>query len=396
MKKSGTMEISDTVFANTYSRQPLCLVKGKGATVWDEQGKSYTDFLAGIAVVSLGHCHQGVAKALCEQAQTLVHVSNLYYTQPQTLLARWLVEKSFAERVFLCNSGAEANEAAIKLARIYAKKQGRPERFRVICATGSFHGRTLATLSATGQEKVHKGFEPLVDGFDFVPYNDADAAAAAIGPHTAAILVEPLQGEGGIVVPTADYLKNLRALCDDAGILLMLDEVQTGMGRTGKLFCHEHFGITPDVMTLAKALGNGLPIGAMLATEKAGEALAPGTHATTFGGTPLICAGALAVAKAFDEEGILENCVLVGSHFKKQLEALKNRHACVEEARGLGLLLGLKMNKDASSLVDACRERGFLINCVQGHTLRFAPPLNIGVKQVDELIKVLDELLKSF
>ncbi|MDI6796760.1 MAG: acetylornithine transaminase [Desulfatibacillaceae bacterium] len=396
MKKTRTMEISDTVFANTYSRQPLCLVKGKGATVWDDNGKAYTDFLAGIAVVSLGHCHDGVAKAICEQAQTLIHVSNLYYTQPQTLLARWLVENSFAERVFLCNSGAEANEAAIKLARIYAKKQGHPARFRVICATGSFHGRTLATLSATGQEKVHKGFEPLVDGFDFVPYNDADAAAAAITKNTAAILVEPLQGEGGIVVPDADYLKKLRALCDGAGILLMLDEVQTGMGRTGKLFCHEHFGITPDVMTLAKALGNGLPIGAMLTTEKAGEALAPGTHATTFGGTPLICAGALAVAKAFDEEGVLENCVSVGSYFKKQLTELAGRHSCIEEVRGLGLLLGLKMKKDASSLVDACREKGFLINCVQGHTLRFAPPLTIGVQQVDALIKVLDELLKSF
>ncbi len=390
------MEISDTVFANTYARQPLCLVKGKGATVWDDKGNAYTDFLAGIAVVSLGHSHEGVAKAICEQARTLVHVSNLYYTEPQTLLARWLVEKSFAEQVFLCNSGAEANEAAIKLARIYAKKQGHPERFRVICATGSFHGRTLATLSATGQEKVQKGFEPLVDGFDFVPYNNAKAAADTISPHTAAILVEPLQGEGGIVVPDADYLKKLRALCDEAGILLMLDEVQTGMGRTGKLFCHEHFGITPDVMTLAKALGNGLPIGAMLTTQKAGDALAPGTHATTFGGTPLICAGALAVAKAFDEEGVLENCVSVGSHFKKQLAGLASRHACVEEVKGLGLLLGLKMKKDASSLVDACREKGFLINCVQGHTLRFAPPLNIGIGQVDELIKVLDEVLKEF
>jgi len=283
---------ADTVITQTYSRFPIVLVKGRGCTLWDSDGRAYRDFVAGIAVCNLGHAHPGVCEALRRQSETLWHVSNLYYTEPQTELAGWLTDHSFADRVFFCNSGAEANEAAIKICRKYFYDRGEKERYRIITMTRSFHGRTMAVLSATGQDKTKKGFDPVLGGFDFVPFDDIDALKKKLGQSTAAVMLEPIQGEGGVQCPSAGYLKTVQDLCHHTGALMVLDEVQTGMGRTGKLFAHEYDDISPDVMTLAKALGNGLPIGAMLATEEVASAFSPGAHATTFGGTPIVAAAA--------------------------------------------------------------------------------------------------------
>lgn len=384
---------ADRVLAATYKRQPLFLKSGQGCKLRDDQGREFLDFLAGIAVCSLGHAHPRIAEAVYAQAKILVHVSNLYYTQPQVDLAARLVEKSFADRVFFCNSGAEANEAALKLVRRFFKEKGQPHRYRVVVMQQSFHGRTMATLSATGQKKIQKGFEPLLEGFDFVPFNDFDALSGAVGPETCAVMLEPIQGEGGVRCADPDYLQAVRRLCDEKGLLLIFDEIQTGMGRTGTLFAYEQFGITPDIMTLAKALANGLPMGAMLAKEAAVAAFGPGAHASTFGGTPLVCAAALEVLNIFEEEKILEKCTAVGAYFKDALTGLKERHFSVTDVRGMGLLLGMELDKEGDPLVAACRERGFLINCVQGNVLRFAPPLIIDTAAVDALIRCLDDVL---
>ncbi len=389
------METADRVMAATYNRFPIVLTRGDGCTLYDAKGRTYTDFVAGIAVCNLGHAHPSVAEAVADQARRLVHVSNLYYTMPQIALAEWLVEHSFADRVFFCNSGAEANEAAIKLARKYFKDRGAPERFRIITMEGSFHGRTMATLSATGQAKIKKGFEPLLDGFDIVPFNDLEAIRGAITGETCAVMLEPIQGEGGVRCPAPGYLEGLRKLCDEEGLLIVFDEVQTGMGRTGKLFAYEHFGMVPDIMTLAKALANGLPMGAMLAKEEVAASFTPGSHASTFGGTPLVSAAALRVVKILLEEGVLRNCEKVGQYFKDRLLELKSKYAFIREVRGKGLLLGLDLSCDGVSIVKACMERGFLINCTQEHILRFIPPLIIQEAQIDSLIVCLDNVFEE-
>ena len=392
---SDLIEKAERVIATTYGRFPIVLTHGKGCTLFDEKGKTYADFVAGIAVCNLGHAHPGIAKVLADQAKRLVHVSNLYYTEPQIILAEWLVKHSFADRVFFCNSGAEANEAAIKLVRKYHKDRGAPERFRIITMEGSFHGRTMATLSATGQEKIHKGFEPLVEGFDTVAFNDVQAVQNAITPQTGAVMLEPIQGEGGVQYPAPGYLEQLRKLCDDQGLLLVFDEVQTGMGRTGKLFAYEHFGITPDIMTLAKALANGLPMGAMLAREDVAASFTPGSHASTFGGTPLVASAAVATAKTLVEDGVLKNCERVGGYFKDRLLQLKEKYAFIQEVRGIGLLLGLDLSCDGTSVVKKCMDRGFLINCTQEHILRFIPPLVVREREVDALIACLDTIFEE-
>ncbi len=389
------METADRVMAATYNRFPIVLTRGDGCTLYDAKGRTYTDFVAGIAVCNLGHAHPRVAEAVADQARRLVHVSNLYYTMPQIALAEWLVEHSFADRVFFCNSGAEANEAAIKLARKYFKDRGAPERFRIITMEGSFHGRTMATLSATGQAKIKKGFEPLLDGFDIVPFNDLEAIRGAITGETCAVMLEPIQGEGGVRCPAPGYLEGLRKLCDEEGLLIVFDEVQTGMGRTGKLFAYEHFGMVPDIMTLAKALANGLPMGAMLAKEEVAASFTPGSHASTFGGTPLVSAAALRVVKILLEEGVLRNCEKVGQYFKDRLLELKSKYSFIQEVRGKGLLLGLDLSCDGVSIVKACMERGFLINCTQEHILRFIPPLIIQEAQIDSLIVCLDNVFEE-
>jgi len=384
---------ADQVIAKTYKRFPIVIAKGKGCTLWDTDGKSYTDFVAGIAVCNLGHAHPQVSKALCMQADILFHVSNLYYTIPQVDLAYWLTENSFADRVFFCNSGAEANEAAIKLARKYFKKKGESGRYRIISMEHSFHGRTMATLSATGQDKIKQGFEPVLEGFDYVPFSDISALRGAIGPSTCAVLIEPVQGEGGVRCPDSDYLKAVRQVCDDTGILLIFDEIQTGMGRTGRLFAYEHFGITPDIMTLAKALANGLPIGAMLAREEVADAFGPGSHASTFGGTPVVTAASLEVVRVLSEENIIDHCKTIGGYFKDRLSWLKDRHEVIEDVRGMGLLLGMKLRVEGDQIVASCMEKGFLINCIQGNILRFIPPLIIEKQEIDALVACLDEIL---
>ncbi|MEJ2039510.1 MAG: acetylornithine transaminase [Desulfosarcinaceae bacterium] len=388
-------QTSDKVIAQTYARYPLALVRGEGSTVFDDQGRAYLDFIAGIAVCSLGHCHPRLAEVLAEQARTLWHVSNLFYTQPQTELAQGLTQRSFADRVFFANSGAEANEAAIKLARKYFKDKGEPQRFHVVSMQQSFHGRTMATLSATGQDKVRKGFDPVLEGFDFVPFNDIQALAAAVDNRTCAVMLEPVQGEGGVVCPAPDYLAKVRELCDDTGCLLIFDEVQCGMGRTGKLFAHEHFGVAPDVMTLAKALGNGLPIGAMLATEEAARAFGPGSHASTFGGTPLVTRVALEVLRLLTEGKILEQAAQTGAYFKEQLLALKEKHTAIKGVRGYGLMLGLELAFAGAPLVKAFMEKGILVNCVQDKVLRLAPPLIVARSEIDAFVACLDEILSD-
>jgi acetylornithine aminotransferase len=388
-----TIKKADQVIAKTYKRFPIVIAKGKGSTLWDTDGKKYTDFVAGIAVCNLGHAHPQVSKALCMQADTLFHVSNLYYTIPQVDLAYWLTENSFADRVFFCNSGAEANEAAIKLARKYSKEKGESGRYRIISMEHSFHGRTMATLSATGQDKIKQGFEPVLEGFDYVPFSDISALRGTIGPSTCAVLIEPIQGEGGVRCPDPDYLKAVRQVCDDTGILLIFDEIQTGMGRTGRLFAYEHFGITPDIMTLAKALANGLPIGAMLAREEVADAFGPGSHASTFGGTPVVTAASLEVVRVLSEENIIDHCKKIGAYFKERLTWLKNRHELIEDVRGMGLLLGMKLKIEGDQIVASCMEKGFLINCIQGNILRFIPPLTIEKKEIDALVACLDEIM---
>jgi len=392
---SETIETADKVMAATYKRFPIAIVRGRGCTLWDESGKAYTDFVSGIAVCNLGHAHGRVAQALKQQADTLLHVSNLYYTLPQTELAAWLVAHSFADRVFFCNSGAEANEAAIKLARKYFSAKGDPGRSRIVSMEKSFHGRTMATLSCTGQDKIKKGFDPVLPGFEFVAFNDPDALRRRVDDSTCAVILEPIQGEGGVRCPDPQYLKAARKICDDAGALLIFDEIQTGIGRTGRLFAYEHFEVEPDIMTLAKALANGLPIGAMLAREEVAAAFGPGSHASTFGGTPIVTAAALAVLKTLAEEGIVEQCGRIGVYFKEQLNGLKQRHDVIADVRGLGLLLGIKLKVAGAPVVDRCMERGFLINCIQDTILRFIPPLIIEKHAIDALVECLDDVLAA-
>lgn len=395
MKEKEAMALANENIMNTYRRFPVVLVKGTGARVWDINGKEYLDFVAGIAVCSLGHSHPGVIAAVKEQLDQLTHVSNLYYTEPQTKLAKILVDHSFADKVFFCNSGAEANEAAIKLARKYAHENMGPDKFELITMKDSFHGRTMATITATGQEKFQFGFTPLLAGFHYVPFNDLNALEAAISPSTCGVMLEPIQGEGGVNIPDEHYLASVREICDRHGILLILDEVQTGMGRTGKLFAYEHSGIKPDIMTLAKALANGLPIGAMLATDKIAKTFVPGNHASTFGGNPLATTAATAVIQTIFNEGILENCRKTGDFFLSQLKKLQQKYPIIKEVRGKGLMLAAKLDIEAGDIVNECLRKGLLINSIGGKTLRFVPPLIITVRDVNQALQVLEEVMEG-
>lgn len=386
-------EDADRYLMQTYTRQPISIVRGRGSRVFDLEGREYVDFVAGVAVNVLGHGHPDLIAAIQKQSQHLLHASNLYYTEPQVKLAEALVEHSFAKKVFFCNSGAEANEAAIKLARRYAHGKYGAARFEIITMLQSFHGRTMATLTATGQEKVQQGFEPLLPGFTYVPFNDLNAVEQAITPATAAIMLELIQGEGGVQVADQTYVKSLHALCRDRDILLILDEVQTGMGRTGTLFAYEHYGIQPDIMTLAKGLGGGLPIGACLATEEVAAAFTPGTHASTFGGNPLACSAALAVMRVLLEGRVLAQSRVVGQYLAKSLLELKDRLPNVKDARGLGLLQGLELTIDGKAVVTDCLNRGLLINCTMDRVLRFVPPLIITQREIDRLVDVLADVL---
>jgi len=379
---------------NTYNRFPIVLRKGQGMRVWGYDGKEYIDFVGGIAVNCLGHCHPRVVIAIQKQAQRLIHVSNLYHIEPQIKLAKLLVEHSCANRAFFCNSGAEANEAAIKLVRKYAKDHISPDRYEIITAYGSFHGRTLAALTATGQEKFQKGFEPLVPGFKHVPFNDIEALKNAVSSKTCAVMIEPIQGESGVKIPASNYLKRVREVCDENRLLLILDEVQTGIGRTGKLFAYEHFGVEPDIITLAKGLGGGVAIGAMLAKDYVASAFQPGSHAATFGGNPLACASAVATIETLLEDGfILDNCRRMGEYLMERLEQLKKEFSSlIIEVRGMGLMIGMELTTSCSGIVNLCMEKGILINCTAGSVLRFLPPLIITEKEIDLLIDVLEDV----
>jgi len=392
MTNQEIIDLNQRYLFPTYARAPIALVRGDGCQVWDADGKRYLDFFSSTVVTALGHAHPRLVRALAEQAAKILHVSNLHHSEPQAHLAEKLCRNSFADRVFLCNSGAEANEAAIKLARKYGFDHG-DGRFEIITATHSFHGRTIATITATGQEKIRQGFQPLPDGFRYAAYADIDALAATIGPRTIAIMLEPVQGEGGIVVPPPDYLPAVRELCDRNRLLLILDEVQTGAGRTGTLFAYQRYGIEPDIMTLAKGLGSGLPIGAMLAREPVASSFGPGTHGSTFGGNALCCAGANAVLDALLEDGVVDNCETQGAYLCERLEELRARHPRIIDVRGLGLLVGMLLDGPGAAVVDACREAGLIINCTAERVLRLTPPLIVGKQDIDAAVEILDRVL---
>jgi len=387
------MTRADKVVMNTYGRQPLVLVKGEGCRVWDDQGREYLDLVAGLAVCNLGHAHPEVARAAAAQLTQLVHVSNLYYSTPMVELAELLVRLSFADRVFFANSGAEVNEGAIKLVRRYSRERFGPGRHRIICTENSFHGRTLGALSATGQSKFWQGFDPLLEGFLFVPFNDLKALAAAVDESVCAVLLEPIQGEGGVCLPDADYLKGVRRLCAENHLLLVLDEIQTGLGRTGRLFAHEHFGIQPDVMTLAKALAGGLPMGALLATAEVAGAFVPGTHASTFGGGPVIAAAATTAVSLLSDAKLLAAVRAQGDYLQKALLKLKAAFPVIRQVRGLGLMWGLELAGEGGPVVAACRERGVLVNCTQGNVIRLLPPLIVSTAELNRGLQVLEEAL---
>jgi acetylornithine/N-succinyldiaminopimelate aminotransferase len=392
---SNWIERADKVVMHTYGRQPLVLVKGEGCRVWDDAGREYLDFVSGLAVVNLGHAHPDIAKAAAAQLTQLVHVSNIYYTTPMVELAETLVGLSFADRVFFANSGAEVNEGAIKLARRYSRERFGEGRHCIICTENSFHGRTLGALSATGQSKFWQGFEPLLPGFLFVPFNNLAAVAQAVDDTVCAVMLEPIQGEGGVNLPSSDYFTGLRQLCNDQGLLLILDEIQTGLGRTGKLFAHEHFGITPDVMTLAKGLANGLPMGALLATEEVAGAFVTGTHASTFGAGPVVAAAAKTVLDLLSRPELLAGVRERGTFLKEKLIDLQSRFAIIKEVRGLGLMRGLELSKEGTPVVNACRERGLLVNCTQGNVIRLLPPLIVTPQEIEAALVILGESFQA-
>jgi acetylornithine/N-succinyldiaminopimelate aminotransferase len=377
-------------------RAPVALVRGEGMRVWDSDGKEYLDFTGGIAVTALGHSHPRVVGTIREQATTLLHVSNLFHIPQQTHLAKLLCEHSFADRVFFSNSGAEANEAAIKLARKWAKEHGASDRGDIITMRGGFHGRTLATVTATAQEKYHHGFEPLPGGFKYVPFNDLRAVERAIDSRTAGIMVEPIQGEGGVNIPDDGYLPGLRKLCDEAGICLIFDEIQTGMGRTGRLWGYEHAGVAPDVMTLAKALANGVPIGATLATDEVANAFGPGSHGSTFGGNPFATAVGLTVLTTLLDERLPQRADKMGRVLLAELDKLRGRRtAAIKAIRGRGCLVGIDLVPPVADVLAACRERGLLVLSAGDNTLRLAPSLVLDESDVARGVEIIESAVAA-
>ena len=396
MDTGQLMEWSAKYLMTVAKRYPVALVRGDGTRVWDSDGKEYLDFTSGIAVTALGHSHPKVVGTMREQAATLLHVSNYFHIPQQIHLAKLLCDHSFADRVFFSNSGAEANETAIKLARKWAKEHGASDRGDIISMRGGFHGRTLATVTATAQDKYHHGYEPLPGGFKYVPFNDLRAVERAIDSRTAGVLVEPIQGEGGVNIPDEGYLPGLRKLCDEAGILLILDEIQTGMGRTGKLWCHEHAGVVPDIMTLAKALANGVPIGATLATEDVAQVFTPGSHGTTFGGNPFATAVGLTVFTTLVEERLPERAERMGRFLRDRLHAVQSRNPdAMKEVRGKGLLVGVDLASPVADVVSACRKRGLLVLTAGDNTLRLAPPLIVDEASVERAVEIIGQALEE-
>jgi predicted acetylornithine/succinylornithine family transaminase len=381
--------------ANTYNRYPIVATKGEGCWIWDLNGRRYLDFLAGIAVCNLGHVRKEVLDGLVAQAGKLFHISNLFYMEPQIKAAEILVENSFGDKVFFCNSGAEANEAAIKLARRYSWKKHGEGRFEIIVMDNSFHGRTLCTLSATGQKKFQEGFDPLMEGFTYVPFNDMGALQKAISEKTCAVMLELIQAEGGVYVADKDYIKALRTITKEKDILLILDEVQTGIGRTGKLFAYEHYEIEPDLMTLAKALGNGFPVGALVGKDAVMEAFEPGTHASTFGGNPLAAATVTATLNTLLGEGIIKNCNVMGKYLHKHLLSLQKKYPFITEVRGKGLIWGIELSIDGDAVQREFLKEGIILNCTKGKILRLVPPLIIGTEEIDIFHEMADRIFEK-
>ncbi len=394
MNNSEIVELAHRNLVDIYGCLPIAFERGQGAYLFDADGNRYLDFFCGLAVTSLGHGHPRVVHAIKEQAEKLTHVSNVFHTEPTARLAERLASRFGGGRVFFGNSGAEANEAAIKLARRWGHKDG-GGRFEIIAALGSFHGRTLATLSATGQEKYHQGFQPLVPGFRLMPFDDVAALDRAVRDETVAVMVEPIQGEGGVVMPHPDYLNRLRDFCDRRKMLLILDEIQVGMGRTGKFFAFQHSGIKPDIVTLAKALGGGLPIGAMIAKSEIAAAFTPGSHGTTFGGNPVACAAALSVIDVIDREAVLENATKVGAHILERLRTIAKECPHVIEVRGLGMIIGVVLKGDPRPLVDVCLKEKLIVNGTAGNVLRLLPPLNLKREEADAGLAIIERALKT-
>ena len=378
---------------NTYSRLDFALVRGKGSYVWDANGKKYLDMVSGIAVNNIGHCHPQVVKAIQKQAEQLIHCSNLYWIEPQVQLAKMIADNSCGDKVFFCNSGTEANEAAIKLARKWSEDKYGENRFEIITAENSFHGRTLGSLAATGQTKYQHGFGPLPAGFKYVSYNDLSALKKAITPQTCAILLESVQGEGGVYPATKEYLTGVKALCTEKDLLLIFDEVQTGLGRTGKLFAYQHAGVQPDVFTLAKGLGGGVPIGALVARGVAADVLGPGQHAATFGGNPLSTAAALATLTVLIENKLAQQATEKGKYIIEKLQIMQKENPLIKEVRGLGLMIGMELSIEGKRIQDYCQEQGLLINFVHNKILRLVPPLNIAYEDLDKALEIISEAL---
>jgi acetylornithine/N-succinyldiaminopimelate aminotransferase len=392
MKTDDVVKLYDKYVMTTYKRVPLCFDKASGTKVVDIDGNKYLDFFPGWAVSGTGHCHPMVAASVAKQAKKLMHVSNNYYSVEQALLAKAIIDSSFPGKVFFGNSGAEANEAAVKLARKYGHDKG---KYEVITMLKSFHGRTLAMITATGQDKVKKGFEPLPEGFKYVPFGDIEALKNAISDKTIGVMLEPVQCEGGINIASKAYMNALRALCDEKGLVLIFDEVQTGMGRAGKMFAYQNYDITPDVMTLAKALGGGLPIGVCVASAKFQDVLAPGTHASTFGGSPIVCAAGLAVFEAIKKEKLLANTNKMGTYLVKRLKELQKKYAFIKEIRAMALIIGVELKINGEEIYKLCMEEGLLINCTQDTVLRIMPPLNVTKLEIDKAIAILDKVFKK-
>ncbi len=389
MTTQETIDLFDKYVIANYPRLPRVIVKGQGCYMFDADGSKILDMFPGWAVSAIGHCHPKVVEAIRSQAGRLLHIDNTFYSEPQGKLARLLSERAFGGKCFFCNSGAEANEAALKLARLHTSQQ----KYKFITAEGSFHGRTFATLTATAQPKHHEGLLPLLPGFVYVPFNDIAALESVFSDEVAAVMVEPIQGEGGINIATEDYLQAIRRLCDENGALMILDEVTTGIGRTGKWFGYQHFGVEPDIMTMAKALGGGVAIGAMMAKEEIAASLVPGKHASTFGGNALACAAAVATIEAIEEENLLENAAQLGQYTKDKLGQLKQKHHIIDHVRGIGLMIGVQLTSPGAEIVDKCLEKGLRINCTNDTVLRFMPPMIVTKSQIDQAVDILDNIL---
>jgi acetylornithine/N-succinyldiaminopimelate aminotransferase len=391
MTTQETIELFDKYVIANYGRLPRVIVRGEGCYLYDAEGNKILDMFPGWAVSALGHCHPKVVAALRKQAGELLHIDNTFYSEPQGQLAKLLSERAFGGKCFFCNSGAEANEAALKLARLYTAK----EKYKFITAEGSFHGRTFATVTATAQPKYHEGFLPLLPGFSYIPFNDVAALESAFSDEVAAVMVEPIQGEGGINVATEEFLQAIRRLCDRNGAVMILDEVQTGIGRTGKWFAYQHFDVEPDIITMAKALGGGVAIGAMMAKAELAAVLTPGKHASTFGGNCIACAAGIAVIEAIEEDSLLQNAAQLGQYTKDKLLQLKQKHSVIDSVRGIGMMIGVQLTGPGAAIVDKCLEQGLRINCTHDTVLRFMPPMIATKEQIDRAIEILDDVLSG-